>query len=133
MIYFKTISTIECFVRRTAISVLILISPWIFMIKILTGRDFFSKYFPYVDVFYVNYGQEFQISAQLLIDTIYNKRDQKREQTTRLYFVIRVKLMVFMALTNCFRKNFTDFFRFAFISYNSCSPMTFSVPNQRSS
>ena len=52
--------------------------------------------------------------AQKMVDTFYNKGD-----TTRLYYGFRVKLMVFMALTNCFRKNFMDFLRFGLISYTS--------------
>ena len=57
-----------------------------------------------------------------MTDTIYNKRDPRR-----LYYGFRVKLIIFKALTNCFRKNLMDFLRFASI-YTFCS-----VPNQRSS
>ena len=82
------------------------------------GRDLFSKNFRYVNV-YVNYGQEFQIRAQLMTDTVYNKRDP-----LRLYYRFRIKRTVFMALNNCFRKIFVDFLRFVFISYHFCSSMT---------
>ena len=85
------------------------------MIKNFGFQLFFSMYFRHVKVFYVNCGKEFQIKA----DTIYNKRNP-----TRLCSGFKVKLMVFMALTNCFCKNFTDFFRSAFISYTLCSPRT---------
>ena len=84
------------------------------------GHDlFFSKNFRNVIVFYVNYGQKFQIRAQLMTDTVYDKRD-----FTRLFNGFRIGLMVFMALTKCFRKNFLDFLRFVFNSYNFCSSMT---------
>ena len=63
-----------------------------------------------LNVFRVNGRQEFQIRAQLMTYTIYNNCDP-----TRLYYGFRVKLMVFMALTNCSRKNFMDFLGFAFI------------------
>ena len=46
-----------------------------------------------------------------MTDTNYNKRDP-----ARFFYGVRVKLMLFMALTNCFRKTFMDFFRFAFVS-----------------
>ena len=36
--------------------------------------------------------------------TIHNKEDP-----TRLFYDFRVKLIVFMALTSCFRKNFMEF------------------------
>ena len=46
-----------------------------------------------------------------MTDAVYNKRDP-----TILYNGFRNKLMVFMALTNCFHKKFMDFLRFLFIS-----------------
>ena len=70
--------------------------------------SFFFKNFLYVNVFYVNYRQDFQIRTQLMTDNIYSKVGP-----TRLYYGFRVKLMVFMALTNFFRKNFMDFLSFA--------------------
>ena len=79
----------------------------------------FSKIFRYLNVYYVNYGQKIQIKAQLLTDIVYNKRDR-----ATLCYVLRIKLTVFMALTNCFRKDFIDFLRFVFISYDFCSSMT---------
>ena len=79
----------------------------------------FSKFFRSVNVYYLNYGQENQIKAQLLTDIVYNKRDR-----ATLSYVFRIKLTVFMALTNCFRKDFIDFLRFVFISYDFCSSMT---------
>ena len=39
---------------------------------------FFPKYFRYVNVFYVNYGQTFQTSAPLATITIKYKRDPTR-------------------------------------------------------
>ena len=54
-----------------------------------------------------------------MTDTFYNKR-----VPTRLYDGFRVRLMVFMALTNCFCENFMDFLSFAFIYDNFCCPMT---------
>ena len=39
------------------------------------ARTFFSKIFRYVKVYYVNYGPEIQIRAQLLTYIVYNKRD----------------------------------------------------------
>ena len=54
-----------------------------------------------------------------MTDIVSNKREP-----TGLYYGFRTKLMVFMALTNCFRKNFMDFLRFVFISYDFCSSMT---------
>ena len=82
------------------------------------ARHFFSKCFRYVNVFHVNYGQKFQIKAQLMTDPLYNKQD-----LMRLHYGFSVKLNVFMALTKCFRENFREFFWFAFNSYNFCSPM----------
>ena len=54
-----------------------------------------------------------------MTDTVYKKRD-----TMGLYYGFRIKLTFFMALTNCFRKNFMNFLRFVFISYDFCSSMT---------
>ena len=54
-----------------------------------------------------------------MTDNIFNRRDP-----TRLYYGFRVKLMVFKALTNCFRKNFMDFLRFALVSITFCNPTT---------
>ena len=83
------------------------------------GCGLFFITFPQCKHFYVNFGQEFQIRAQLMTDTVYNERDP-----TRLYYGFRIKLMVFMALTNCFCKNFMDFLRFVFLSYDFCSSMS---------
>ena len=63
------------------------------------GRELFFKIFPLCKCYYVNCWQEFQLGAQSMTDNIYNKRGP-----TRLYYGSRVKLKVFMALTNCFRK-----------------------------
>ena len=52
-------------------------------------------------------------------DIIYNKQGP-----TRVYYGFRVKLTVFIAATNCFRKIFIDFLSFAFICYTLCSPIT---------
>ena len=54
-----------------------------------------------------------------MTDAICNKRD-----ATRLYYDFRVTVMVFKAVTNCFRKKFMDFLRFALIFYTFCSPTT---------
>ena len=83
------------------------------------ARVFFSKLFRYVKVFDEIYVHEHQMRAQFLPDTKFMEL-----YPTRLYYGFRVKLMVFMALTNCFRKNFMDFLSFALISYTFCSPMT---------
>ena len=58
--------------------------------------------------------------AQLLTDAIYNKRDPRK-----LYYSFRVKLMVFMALTNCFLKKFMGFMRFSVFSYTIWIPMSY--------
>ena len=54
-----------------------------------------------------------------MIYSIYNKRGP-----TRLYYGFSVKLMVFMALNNLFRKNFIDILSFDFICCTFRSPMT---------
>ena len=54
-----------------------------------------------------------------MTDNIYEKR-----VPTRLFYRFRVKRVVFMAVTNCFRENFTDFLSFAFLCCPFCSPMT---------
>ena len=82
-----------------------------FLLDFNGARPFSFKKFPLCNYFYVNYGQEFQIRAQLMTDTVYIKRDP-----TRLSYNFRIRLTVFMALTNCFRKNFMDFVRFVFNS-----------------
>ena len=41
-------------------------------------RPFFQKNFRYVNVFYGNYGKEFQIKAQVLTDTFYKKRTSEK-------------------------------------------------------
>ena len=48
----------------------------------------------------------------------------KKDVQIKLLYGLRIKLVVFMALTNCFRKNFIDFLSFAFICYTFCSPTT---------
>ena len=55
-----------------------------------------------------------------MTDTIDKKRGQ-----TRWYYGFRVKLMVFKALTKCFRRVFFVYWNFAFICYIICSPMTY--------
>ena len=55
-----------------------------------------------------------------MTDTVYKKRDPMR-----LYYGFRIKLTVFMALTKCFLKNFLDFLRLVFISYDFCRSMIF--------
>ena len=93
MIYFATFSTTDCFVRHEAIYGS-LISPWILMkkyFKVLRAREFL-KYFRYINVFCANYGQEFQIRAQLMTNTTYSRRDP-----TRLYYGFGGKLMVLIS------------------------------------
>ena len=72
---------------------------------------FYSKYFRCVNAFYVNYGQDIQISAQIMTNTVYIK-----QEPMKFSYGFRMKLMVFMVLNNCFRKNFMNFLRFVFIS-----------------
>ena len=69
--------------------------------------------------FYVNYVQEFHVKDQLIRETVYSEREP-----ARLFHSFRIRLTIFMALTNCFHKNFKDFLRFVFISYDFCSSMT---------
>ena len=70
------------------------------------------------------YLQEFQISAQLMTDTIYTKRGP-----TRLYYGFRVKRLVSMALTK-FRKIFMYLLSSAFICFfaQSLSPINYCPP-----
>ena len=122
LIYFATVSTIECFVRRSAISGLILIAPCILMInffKILLRHDFFFK-FPLCICIYVNHGHKFLIKAQFMTDNVHEKGDP-----VRFYYGFRIKLPVFMALTNCFRKYFMELLHFVFICYDFCSSMNY--------
>ena len=87
--------------------------------NILWRANNFSKFFRYVNVSCVNYGQEIQIRACLMTDTIHKKRP------IEFFNDFRVKLTVFTAENNYFRKNFVDFLRLAFISYTFRSPMTY--------
>ena len=72
--------------------------------------ELFLKIFRYVNVFYVNYRLEFQISAQLMTYNTYNKRD-----TRRLYYGFRVKLVVFMAQDQLFQILWTSGVLLSFI------------------
>ena len=92
------------------------------------GRDFLN-YFRFVNVYYVNllHLQEFHIRGKLIPNSIY-----KKQNPTTLYLSFRVKLMVFMALTNCFRKNFYMIFKnFAFTCYLFVAQWRI-VPSQKS-
>ena len=65
------------------------------------ARLLLSKYFRYVNDFYLYffYLQEYQIRSQLMTKTIHEKQGP-----ARLYFGFRVKRVVSVGLTNCFRK-----------------------------
>ena len=59
-----------------------------------------------------------------MTDATYNKQDP-----TILHHGFIVKPMVFMALTNCFRKNFMDYLCFAFID-TFCDPMIYCTQSK---
>ena len=72
--------------------------PYEIFFLILKGRNIFFSKFSFCKRFF-NYWQEFPIRAPLMTEAIFNKLG-----STRLYYVLRVKLMVFMALAYFFTK-----------------------------
>ena len=79
---------------------------------------FFFKKFPLCKCF-CKIRTHFLSRAQLMTDTVCKKRN-----SMRFYSGFGIKLTIFMALINCFRKNFMDFLRFVFVSLDVCSSMT---------
>ena len=55
---------------------------------------------------------------------------QNKQGPARLYYDFRVTLMIFMALTNYFRKVFMDFLSSAFICYSFCRPMNWYLQSK---